>query len=580
MVARIAPGVAVLRGYRREWLRGDILGGVTVAAYLIPQVMAYAEVAGLPAIAGLWAVVPPLLVYALLGSSRVLSVGPESTTALMTALAVAPLAAGDPARFAALASVLAVIAGLICITGFVLRLGFIAGLLSRPVLVGYMAGVAVLMIVSQLGRATGMHVEGETVLAKISYGAGHLAEVHLPTLLLAASVVLALVVMRRFLPRWPGPLLVMLAAAAVVSLAGLAARGVAVVGEVPAGLPRPSLPDLTGIDWRSMVTAAAAVAVVGYSDNVLTARAFAAKRGETIDANQELLALGAANVGSGLFHGFPVSSSGSRTVLGDSMGAKTQGYSLVAFVMIIATMYLFGPILAAFPAAALGGVVVYAALRLIDVAEFRRLARFRVAELALALTTTASVVLFDVLTGIAVAVVLSVLDLLRRIADPHDAVLGYVPGLAGMHDIDDYPHVHQVPGLVVYRYDAPIFFANAENFRRRALGAIAAAEQPVHWFVLNSEANVTLDLTAIDVLEELRVELDSRGIVLALARVKQDEMDQLVASGFDVAVGRSRIYPTLPTAVQAYGRWYRRTFGDGADWLDQLPKPPASPHLS
>lgn len=579
-IARLAPGYGVLRGYRREWLRGDVLGGITVAAYLIPQVMAYAEVAGLPAVAGLWAIVPPLLVYAVLGSSRVLSVGPESTTALMTALAVAPLAAGDPARYAALASALAIIAGLICVAGFALRLGFVAGLLSRPVLVGYMAGVAVLMVVSQLGKVTGLRIEGDTPLAEIAYAARHLPALHLPTLLLAAAVVVALFAMRRFLPRWPGPLLAMLGAAAVVAAAGLRERGVDVVGAVPAGLPRPGLPDLTGLEWSPMLAAAAAVAVVGYSDNVLTARAFAAKRRESIDANQELLALGAANIGSGLLRGFPVSSSGSRTVLGDSMGAKTQGYSLVAFAMILATMFLFGPVLAAFPKAALGGVVVYAAVRLVDLPEFARLARFRTTELVLALTTTATVAVFDVLTGIGVAVALSVLDLLRRIATPHDAVLGYVPGLAGMHDIDDYPHIHQVPGLVVYRYDAPIFFANAENFRRRALAAIDGAEQPVYWFVLNSEANVTLDLTGIDVLEELRRELDSRGVVFALARVKQDEMDQLAAAGFDDAVGRGRIFPTLPTAVQAFARWYRRTHGNDADWLAQIPEPPASPHLA
>lgn len=579
-LARLAPGIAVLRHYDRAWLRGDVLAGVTVAAYLIPQVMAYAEVAGLPAIAGLWSVGPPLVIYALLGSSRRLSVGPESTTALMTALALAPLAGGDPARYAALAAALAILAGLLCLAGFALRLGFIAGLLSRPVLVGYMAGVAVLMIISQLGKITGMPVAGDTPLGQIAYAATHLRDTHAPTLLLATAVTAILFLLRWLRPRWPGPLMVMLAAAGIVAGFHLADRGIAVVGHIPAGLPRPSLPDVAGGRWSDLLTAAVAVAVVGYSDNVLTGRAFAARRHESIDANQELLALGAVNIGSGLFHGFPVSSSGSRTTLGDSVGARTQVYSLVALAMILATMLAFRPVLAAFPKAALGGVVAYAAIRLIDIAEMRRLARFRIAELVLALVTTAAVLVFDVLTGIGIAVALSLADLLRRIGTPHDGILGYVPGLPGMHDVDDHPHAHQVPGLVVYRYDAPLFFANAENFRRRALAAVEQPTAPVSWFVLNAEANVAMDLTAIDVVAELRETLAGRGIVVALARVKQEVRDDLRAAGLADAIGEARIFPTLPAAVCAYAAWYRDTHTDRPEWLAVIPEVVRPPDLA
>lgn len=574
----LVPGLVVLRHYDRSWLRGDVLAGVTVAAYMIPQVMAYAEVAGLPAVVGLWALIGPLLVYAIFGSSRQLSVGPESTTSLMTALAVGSLAGAlgdgplDPVRYAQLAAVLAIVTGVICIIAFFARLGFLAGLLSRPVLVGYMAGVAVLMIASQFGKITRLDISGEHAWSQFVSLLSQLGQVNWPTLILALSVVVLLFIARRWAPGWPGPLLVMLAAAAVVRLAGLEEAGVRVVGEVPAGLPPIVVPDLGGVDWARLLPAALGIAAVGYSDNALTGRAFASRRNEQVDANQELLALGLANLSSGFTQGFPVSSSGSRTVLGDSMGSRTQLYSLVALASLVLVMFALGPVLGAFPSAALGGVVIYAAIRLVDVAELRRLARFRTTELMLALITSASVVVFDVLTGIAVAIGLSLLDLLRRIAYPEAAVLGYVPGLAGMHDIDDYAHAEQVPGLVVFRYDSPLFFANAENFRRRALAAVDEAPGPVHWFVLNCEANTSLDLTAIDALDEVRESLQARGIAVALARVKVPNREELDRADFIEHLD-GRVYPTLPTAVGAYVDWVEQTTGTRPEWAGALPLP-------
>lgn len=574
----LVPGLVTLRHYNRKWLRGDVLAGITVAAYMIPQVMAYAEVAGLPAVVGLWALLGPLLVYSVFGSSRQLSVGPESTTALMTALAISSLAgitAGshtDVARQATLAAILAVTTGLICVVGYLARLGFLAGLLSRPVLVGYLTGVAVLMIVSQLGKVTGLSISGEHIWHEIASLVAQAAAINWPTLWLALGSVVLLFVGRRLAPSLPGPLLVMLLAAAIVHWGGLQRLGVQVVGQVPVGLPGLVVPDFSGVDWSKLLPAAVGIAVVGYSDNALTGRAFAARRRETLDTNQELLALGLANISAGLFQGFPVSSSGSRTVLGDSMGSRTQLYSLVAVAGLIITIFFLDPILGAFPRAALGGVVIYAAIRLIDVPELRRLARFRTAELILAISTAVSVVVFDVLIGIGIAVVLSVLDLLRRIAMPEAAVLGYVPGLAGMHDVTDYPDAEQVPGLVVFRYDSPLFFANAENFRRRALAGVDRASQPVYWFVLNCEANTELDLTAIDALTELRDELTGRGITLALARVKQPTQEDLQRADF-VHGADPLIFPTLPTAVSAYVDWITQTTGGRPEWADRLPLP-------
>jgi SulP family sulfate permease len=555
-LTRLLPNLSRLRRYERSWLRNDVLAGVTVAAYLVPQVMAYAEIAGLPAVVGLWAIVGPLLVYAVVGSSRQLSVGPESTTALMTAAAVGSLAGDDPARHAALAATLCLVVGVFCIIGWIGRLGFLADLLSKPVLVGYMAGIAAVMVSSQLGKLTGIPVDENSFLDEVGFVATHLNEVHGPTLALAMVLLVFLLVGSRLFPRAPVPLFGMLAAAGAVALFELDDHGIAVVGDIPAGLPTPLLPNVTGGDVASLLLPAVGVAIVAYSDNVLTARAFATRNSYEIDSNQELLALGAANVASGVMQGFPVSSSGSRTVIGDSLGSRSQLYSLVALATVVVTLLYLRPVLAAFPAAALGAIVVYAATRLVDVAEFRRIARFRHSEVFLAVATTVGVLVFGVLYGVLVAAGLSILDLLRRVARPHDGILGYAPGVAGMHDVDDYPHAKPVHGLVVYRYDSPLFFANVEDFKRRALASIDLAESPPEWFLLNAEANVQVDITAIDGLEELRHELTRRGIVFAMARVKQELHDDLRASGFVERVGEDRIFMTLPTAVQAYVRWY------------------------
>jgi high affinity sulfate transporter 1 len=559
---RLLPGVARLRRFERAWLRGDLVAGCTVAAYLIPQVMAYAEVAGLPPVAGLWAIIGSLAVYAVLGSSRQLSVGPESTTALMTAAAVAPLAAGDPARYATLAATLAVLVGALCLLAWLLRLGFLAELLSRPVLIGYLAGVAVIMVIGQLGKVTALRVPAtSSALGEVASIASHLSGLNWPTVGIAAAVLVLLVAGTHWYPRAPVPLGVMLLAAGAVAALHLRAYGVAVIGAVPGGVPVPSFPGPDATDLAALLLPALGVTVVGYTDNILTGRAFATRRGHSIDPNQELLALGAANIAAATMRGFPVSSSGSRTVIADSLGSRSQLYSLVALVAVAFTLLVGRGVLAGFPVAALGALVIWAAARLVDIAEFRRLARFRLSELLLALATTAGVLAFDILYGVLVAVGLSMLDLLRRVARPHDGILGYVPGLAGMHDVDDYPRSRQIPGLVVYRYDSPLFFANAEDFKRRALAAVDDAHPPAEWLVINAEANVQVDLTALDALEELRAELDRRGVVLALARVKSEVADYLQRVGVLDKVGSDRIFATLPTAVDAYARWYARRHG-------------------
>ncbi len=549
----LLPGLRWLRAYQPTWLRGDLLAGITVAAYLVPQCMAYAELAGVAPVAGLWAILPPMLLYALIGSSPQLSVGPESTTAVMTAAAIAPIAGGDAALYASLASLLALVVGLVCFLGAWSRLGFLADLLSKPILVGYMAGVAVIMITGQIGKVSGVKLEAESLLGQLRELLGRSGEIHLPTLLLAFAVLVFLLLVQRRYPTAPGPLLAVLLAVLAVSVLHLDQRGVAVIGEIPAGLPSFHLPQGINPDkLKYLVSTAVGIALVGYSDNVLTARAFAARGGYRIDANQELLALGAVNLGNGLMQGFPVSSSGSRTAIGESLGSRSQLFSLVAFGVVLVVLLFLRPLLALFPKAALGAIVIYAALRLIDIPEFQRMRRFKLSEFRLALITFAGVLLTDILVGVGLAVALSVIDLFARLVRPHDAVLGDVPNLAGLHDVADWEGASTIPGLVLYRYDAPLCFANAEDFRRRALAAIAAEPTPVRWFVLNAEAIVEIDITAVDVLQELQQELAGSGIVFGFARVKQDLYRQLSRAGVAANIGPEHFYPTLPTAIAAF----------------------------
>ena len=552
------PGLRRLLAYRHDWLRGDVLAGVTVVAYLIPQCMAYGELAGVGPVAGLWAILPPMLIYAVLGSSPQLSVGPESTTAVMTAAAIAPLLVDSSQSYSTLAALLALLVGLVCIVGSIARLGFLANLLSKPILIGYMAGVALIMIGGQLGKISGMAIASNNVFGQFGEFLRQLDQIHPPTFVLSLLVLAFLFGVQR---RWrtaPGPLLAVLLATTAVALLGLDQQGIAVVGEIPAGLPQLALPPVALSDLPALLAAAVGIAVVGYSDNALTARAFATRNGYEINANQELLAPGAANLGAGLVQGFPVSSSGSRTVIGDSLGNKSQLFSLVAFVVVIGVLLFLRPLLALFPKAALGAIVIYAATKLIEIPELMRLRRFRRSEFLLAIATLLGVLLTDILVGVAIAVGLSVIDLFARITHPHDAVLGTVPDVPGLHDIDDWPGATTIPGLVIYRYDAPLCFANAEDFKRRALGAIAAERVPVEWFVLNTEAIVEIDITAADMLLEFCDELASRHITFALARVKQDLYAQLRRAGVLEKIGADRIYLTLHTAIAGFSSRIQR----------------------
>jgi sulfate permease, SulP family len=553
------PGLRQLFSYQKSWLPGDLLAGITVAAYLIPQCMAYGELVGVPPVVGLWTILPAMCVYALVGSSRQLSVGPESTTAVMTAAAISPLLLADGSNYGLLTATLAILVGVICCIGYVARLGFLANLLSKPILVGYMSGVALIMMAGQLGKISGISIPGTTAFDQVSQFIQHLNFIHWPTLILAGLVFGFLLAIGQLFPKAPAPLLAVLIGTAAVAIFDLQGRGIEVVGAIPAGLPQfvvPSFPT----QLPALLASAFGIAIVGYSDNVLTARSFAARHHDyrsdrlrqRIDANQELLALGLANLGAGLVQGFPVSSSGSRTAIGDTLGSKTQLFSLVAMGVVISVLLWLRPVLSLFPKAALGAIVIFAAFRLIEIPEFIRLYRFRRSEFFLAVITTLGVLVTDILVGVAIAVGLSVIELLSRLAHPHDAVQGTVPNLPGLHDINDWEGATTIPGLVIYRYDAPLCFANVADFKCRALSAIESETTPVEWFVLNTEAIAEIDITAIDMLEELYDELAARGITFAMARVKQDLYTQLKRSQLLKKIGERRIYFTLHTMISDF----------------------------
>ena len=564
------PGLTfLLQRFQRGWLRTDLLAGLAVAAYLVPQVMAYSAIVGVPPVAGLWTALAAMLVYAVMGGSRVLSVGPESTIALLTGLAIAPMAGGDPGKLATLAAALSLIIGFWCLVGRVLRLGVVADLLSQPLLVGYLAGAAVLMVVGQLGKVTGTTVQGETLVDQMVSFTRGLNGTHLATLWVALGTLALILLIHFLLPKWPAALIGVAAATVAYGVFDWGRLGVKAVGAVPDGIPVPSIPVLSVGELKALLVVGLGVAVMAYSDNMLIARGFPAPAlpGERpserdVDPQSELVALGGVHVAVGLIGGFPVSSSGSRTALAIASGARTQVYSLAAAAVVVVVLLVAGPILQWMPQAALGAVVLYAATKLVQVSQFRRLWGFRRREFALALVTLFGTVFYGILAGVGIAIALSLLEMGIRLARPHDAVLGRVPGLAGMHDVTDYPGAQTLPGLIIYRFEAPLFFANVGELRRRVQLVIdreteAYPDAPPRWFLLNVEANTEVDITAADGLRELQGDLAAQGVLLGLVRLKRDLYEPLRRAGVVDLIGEDMCFPTLPVAEEAFVEWAR-----------------------
>jgi high affinity sulfate transporter 1 len=540
-------------------LRADITAGVVLAALLVPQGMAYGQLAGVSPVAGVYATMVPLVVYFLLGPSRILVLGPDSAIAPLVAAAIIPLAVpGGPDRLA-LAGLLALMVGAIMLAGGLTRFGFVTELLSLPVRLGYLAGIAVTVMATQLPDLFGFSIDSENFLRGIRDFVGGLDETNGTALAIGAGSLVIIFGLRRLAPKVPGVFVAVVLSTAVVALFGLDDK-VDVVGAVPAGLPSFGPPDVTFDDFKNLIGASIGIAFVAFTDTSILSRSYAARLRQEVDQNHELGVLGVANIATGLFQGFPISSSSSRTAVAEDVGAKSQIAGLSG-AAVLALLLLFGTgLVEDLPLSCLAAIVIVAVLGLIDVPALRQLARWRRDEFFLSILAFAGVAVLGVLWGVGIAIAVALLSFVRRAWYPHDAVLGRVDQLKGYHDTQRYPEARRVPGLVLYRFDAPLFFANADSFRAR-VRRLARADG-VRWIVIAAEPITDIDATAGETLSALLDELDAEGIELAFAELKDPVRDRLRRYGIADLMGPERFFPTLGVAVAAYLR------ATGVDWHD------------
>ena len=568
-IGRWIPAVQTLRTYRRSWLARDVVAGLVLTALLVPAGMGYAQASGLPPIYGLYATIVPLVMYAIVGPSRILVLGPDSSLVPLIAATILPLAAGDQAEAVALAGLLAVFSGLLCLLAGLARFGFVTDLLSKPVRYGYMNGIALTVLASQLPKLFGFSIDAEGLIPETRAFVHGLAdgETNLVALLIGVACLLVIFAFKRWRPQVPGVLVAVVGATVAAGAFGLAQRfDLSVVGPLPKGLPSFALPSVSASHLQALVAGAFGVALVSFADTSVLSRTFAIRGGYRVDPNQELLALGAANVAAGLFQGFSVSSSASRTPVAESAGAKTQLTGLVGALAIALMLLVFPNLVRNLPDAALAAVVISAAVGLFEIAGVRGLYRLRKTEFALSVVCFLGVALLGVIQGIFIAVGLALADFIRRAWRPHDAVLGRVDDLKGYHDVARHPEAKRIPGLVLFRWDAPLFFANAEVFADRLRQAIAASPTPVRWAVVAAEPVTDLDTTAADVLQRLDSELAAEGVDLRFAEMKGPVKDRLKRYALFERLGDDHFYPTIGTAVRAY---LDHTGVEWVDWEDQ-----------
>ncbi|KVK87832.1 transporter [Burkholderia ubonensis] len=556
-VAPHLPGLALLADYRRAWLGRDLYAGVALTAVLVPVGMSYAQAAGLPAVTGLYASIAALLAYALLGPSRILVLGPDSALAALIAGAIAPLAGHDPSRAIALAAALALSAGTICVLIGVLGLGFVTDLLSRPIQYGYLNGIAVSLIVGRLPELLGLPAASSDMAAAVRQIARGLLDhqVSVNACVLGAGALAAIALLKRVAPHWPAMLIAMLAATLAAQLPPL--HGAAAVGALPAGVPMPRLPAASLADVAALASGAFAVALVSLADISMLSRALAARAGDTPDRNQELVALGAANLLAGLMQGCAVSSSTSRTPVAMAAGAQSQVTNLVAAACIVLLLAVAPTLLMRVPRAALAAVVVYAALGIVDVRSVVRLYRMRRGECLISVLCFGGVIGFGVVPGVLLASALSLLSFVWRAWHPYDAVLGRLTGVRGYHDVARHPEAAQTPGLVLFRWDAPLFYANVEIFCEHLHAALRHAPSPASRVVVAAEPVTDIDVSAADRLVALADELRERGIALCFAEMKGPVKDRLRAYGLFDTFGEANFFPTVTDAVAHHVRQRR-----------------------
>jgi high affinity sulfate transporter 1 len=561
---RWLPGLATLRQYQADWLPHDIVAGLVLATMLVPVGIAYATASGVPGIFGLYATIVPLLAYALFGPSRILVLGPDSSLAAVILGVVFPLSGGDPLRAVALASMMAVVSGIACIVAGVARLGFITELLSKPIRYGYMNGIALTVLISQLPKLFGFAIEGDGPLRELWAIAEAILNGKVNWTAFAVGFgTLVVIFLLKNSRRVPGILIAVVGATAIVATFDLATRAnVSVLGPLPQGLPGFTIPWITQADIVPVVIGGLAVALVSFADTSVLSRAYAARTGTNVDPNQEMVGLGAANLAAGFFQGFPISSSSSRTPVAEAAGARTQLTGVVG-ALAVALLLLAAPnLLQNLPAATLAAVVIASAIGLFEINDLARIYRIQRWEFWLSIVCFLGVAVLGAIPGIGLAVAIAVIEFLWNGWRPYSAVLGRPDAVEGYHDITRYPDARQIPGLVLFRWDAPLFFANAELFKERALDAVARSPSPVRWLVVAAEPVTSVDVTATDVLAELDEMLHSAGTELCFAELKDPVKDKLKRFGLFTQIGEKNFFPTIDAAVRNYVQTHT------VDWVD------------
>jgi high affinity sulfate transporter 1 len=565
---RWLPGLDALRRYETAWLPHDMFAGVVLATMLVPVGIAYAAASGLPGIYGLYATIVPLLAYALFGPSRILVLGPDSALAGILLGVVTSLSAGDPLRAATIGAMMAIVSGVVCILAGIARLGFVTELLSKPIRYGYMNGIALTVLISQLPKLLGFSIESEGPLRSLWAIANAITEGRTNWVAFGIGLAaLAIILLLRNSKRLPGILIAVVAATIVVGALDLGERyDVKVLGSLPQGLPGFLIPWISYSDILPILIGGCAIALVSFADTSVLSRAYAARLGDRVDANQEMVGLGAANLAAGFFQGFPISSSSSRTPVAEAAGARTQLTNVVG-ALSIALLLLAAPnLLQHLPSAALAAVVIASAIGLIEITDLKRIYRIQQWEFWLAIVCFVGVAVLGVIPGIGLAIILAIIEFLWGGWRPHSAVLGRAYGVKGYHDMKRYPDARRIPGLVLFRWDAPLFFANAEFFRERALDAVATSPTTVRWLVVTAEPVTSVDVTACDMIAELDETLHAQGIELCFAELKDPVKDKLKRFGLFAQLGENFFFPTIGAAVS---RYLELNHVEWEDWEDQ-----------
>ena len=565
---RWLPGLDTLRRYETAWLPHDIFAGIVLATMLVPVGIAYAAASGLPGIYGLYATIIPLLAYALFGPSRILVLGPDSALAAVILGVVLPLSGGDPLRAATLAGMMAIVSGTVCILAGIARLGFVTDLLSKPIRYGYMNGIALTVLISQLPKLFGISVEGGGPSRSLWAIAGAILAGNTNWVAFGIGLgTLMVILLLQNNRRLPGILIAVVGATSIVGALGLGTHhGVAVLGPLPQGLPGFAVPWIAYSDIFPVLIGGCAIALVSFADTSVLSRAYAARLGDHVDPNQEMVGLGAANLATGFFQGFPISSSGSRTPVAEAAGARTQLTSVVGALAIAFLLLVTPNLLQYLPTAALAAVVIAAAIGLIEITDLRRIYRIQQWEFWLSIVCFIGVAVLGVIPGIGLAIAIAIAEFLWDGWRPHSAILGRANGVKGYHDITRYPDARRIPGLVLFRWDAPLFFANAEFFKERVLDAVAESPTPVRWLVVAAEPVTSVDVTAADTIAELDEALHARGIEFCFAELKDPVKDKLKRFGLFAQVGENYFFPTIGAAVSSY---LEINNVDWEDWEDQ-----------